>query len=103
MGFHVHVPAPSVLLDAMARNPELLPMLRTRRNAEHAKLVIERFDLDAGTEPRIRDTDRHDTDKIQPLTPEKAIERDVDLYDEVAAALRPLILETQSRPFFDAR
>src|SRR5437867_148964 len=103
MGFHVHVPAPSVLLDAMARNPELLPMLRTRRNAEHDMLVIERFDLDAGAEQRLREIDRHDADKIEPLAPEKAIERDVDLYDEVAAALRPLILETQSRAFFDAR
>src|SRR5436309_16090464 len=102
MGFHVHVPAPSVLLDAMARNPVLLPMMRTRRNAEHDTLVIERFDLDAGAEQRLREIDRHDADKIEALASEKAIERDEDWHGDAAPAARPVILAAWSRPFFDA-
>src|SRR2546422_857196 len=47
VGFHVHVPAPSVFLDAMPGNPKLLAVLRARRNAEDDALVIQRLDLDA--------------------------------------------------------
>src|SRR6185437_2994269 len=103
MGFHIHVPAPAVLLDAVARNPELLPMLRAGRDPQHDALVIQRLDLDPRTEQRLREIDRHDADEIESLAAEKPIGRDADMHDDVAFALGTLILEPQPRTFFDAR
>src|SRR3982074_1094423 len=103
MGLNIHVAAPPVFFDAVPGNPELLAMLGPRWDPEHDPLVVERLDLDPRAEQRLREIDRDDADKIQSFPPEKAVRRDVDLHDQIAAALWSLILETQTRTFFDAR
>src|SRR6266850_2909438 len=103
VGFYVHVPTPPVFLDAVPGDPKLLAMLSARRNAEHDTLVVQRLDLYPGAEHSLREIDRDDADEVQSLAPEEAIRRDMDLDDEIAATLWPLILEAQARAFFDAR
>ena len=71
MGLDVHVPVPSVFLDAMSGNPKLLAVLGPRRNTQHDALVIQRLDLDPRAEQRLREVDRDDADEIQPLARKK--------------------------------
>src|SRR5881296_80019 len=100
--FYIHVAVPSVLLYPVPGNAKLLPVLRAGRNPQDDTLVVQRLDLDPRAEECLREVDRDDADEIQPFAPEEAIGGDVNLHDEIAPPLWSLILETQTRAFFDA-